>query len=325
MGLSSDVVGRWEVGIDNPSKELALIHSGRGIGYPKEGLADRAQFLEAVHANYALDFQTAAALMAQAAAFDLEGRAAGYAPQHLRARALAALHEVTAAEQAEAGPLDTNSYQAILARGETLDDWPEVARRLEAGRNDPALAGDAQKTVVLPSLALAYAHLGRLDEAKALADGSPLDCYRCLAVRGEIATLEHDWAAADRWYAALDQQTPSRPLSPAPWAESLLARGNPDGAMAKAEEGYRRAPHFADPLELWGEALMRKGDYTGAAAKFDQASRYAPRWGRNRLRWGQALLQAGKPAEARAQFEAAMSLDLSPTDRGALDALLKRS
>jgi predicted negative regulator of RcsB-dependent stress response len=241
----------------------------------------------------------------------------------VRARAFGALHEIRAAEQAEAGPLDANGYQVIPARGETLDDWAEVARRLEAGRNDPGLAGDSQKTVVFPLLAQAYAHLGRFDEAKALVDRSPTDCSRCLAVRADIATLQHDWAAADRWYAALDRQTPSRPLSQAPWAASLLARGNLDAAIAKAEEGHRRAPHFADPLELWGEALMRKGDSAGAAAKFAEAAKYAPRWGRNRLRWGQALVKAGKPAEARVQFEAAKGMDLSPTDRAALDAAMK--
>jgi tetratricopeptide (TPR) repeat protein len=325
LGVSSDVVGNWEIGIDNPSKELALIRDRRAIGYPKDDLADRVQFLEAVKANYDIDYQTAAALMAPATMFDLEGRALGYAPQHLRARVLGALHEVTAAKQAEVGPLDTNSYQAIPARGETLDDWADVARRLEAGRNDPGLAGDAQNAVVLPLLAQAYAHLGKLDEAKVMVDRSPLNCYRCLAVRADIATLQHDWAAADRWYAALDRQTPSRPLAPAPWAASLLARGNLDGAIAKAEEGHRRAPHFADPLELWGEALMRKGDYAGASAKFAEAAKYAPRWGRDRLRWGEALVRTGKPAEAKTQFEAAKGMDLSPTDRAALDGLLKRS
>jgi tetratricopeptide (TPR) repeat protein len=324
LGVSSDVVGRWEIGVDNPRVELALIHSGRGVGYPKDSIAERIAFLEAVDAYYHMNVQSAAALMTKVTAFDLEGRAAGYAPQHLRARALAALHEITAADQAAAGPLDTNNYQAIPARGETMDDWAEVSRRLEEGRNDPALAGDAQKTVVMPLLAQAYAHLGRLDEAKALVTQSPLDCYRCLAARGEIATLERDWASADRWYAALDRQTPSRPLSPAPWAVSLLARGNVDGALAKAQEGHRRAPYFADPLELWGEALMRKGDYAGATAKFAEAAKYAPRWGRDRLRWGQALLQSGKPADAKAQFEAAKGMDLSAMDRAEVDAALAR-
>jgi tetratricopeptide (TPR) repeat protein len=324
LGVSSDVIGRWEIRIDNPTAELALIHGGRAIGYPRNDVADRVRFLEGVKAYYESDFRAAADQVDTAAAFDLEGRALGYAPQHLRARALGELHEIGAAEQAEAGPLDTNSYQAIAARGETLDDWDGVARRLEAGRNDPGLTGDAQKAVVLPQLAQAYAHLGKFDEAKAMAAGSPLDCYRCLAVRGEIATLEHDWAAADRWYAELDRQTPSRPVGLTPWAASLLARGNVEGAIAKAQEANRRAPHFADPLELWGEALMQKGDSAGAAAKFAEAAKYAPRWGRDRLRWGQALVKAGKPAEAKAQFDAAKGMDLSPTDRAALDAVLKR-
>jgi tetratricopeptide (TPR) repeat protein len=322
LGVSSDVIGRDE--IDNAGKELVLIRSGRAIGYPKDQLADHIVFLEAVTAYYNSDFQLAASRMASVAAFDLEGRAAGYAPQYLRAHALGMLHEVSAAEQAEAGPLDTNGYQAISARGETLDDWAEVARRLEAGRNAPALAGDAQMTVVMPLLAQAYARLGRLEEAKALAAATPQDCYRCVMVRGEIASLEHDWAASDRWYAASDHVTPHRPLALTAWAGSLLAQGDANGALAKAEEAQNRAPHFADPLELWGEALMRKGDYAGAAARFAEAAKYAPRWGRDRLRWGQALLQAGHAAEARAQFEAAKGLDLSAADRAALDGLMAR-
>ncbi len=244
LGVSSDVVGHVEV--DNAGKELTLIRSGRAIGYPRDQIAEHVAFLEAVTAYYQSDFQSAAALMAPVATFDLEGRAAGYTPRHLRAHALAILHEVGAAEQAEAGPLDTNSYQAISARGETLDDWAGAALRLEAGRNDPALVGDAQKAVVLPLLAQAYAHLGRLDEAKALAAGSPLDCYRCLAVRGEIATLEHDWAAADRWYADLDRRSASRPTAMTPWAASLLARGDvrtgPSPRPRKPIAGRRTSP-----------------------------------------------------------------------------------
>ncbi len=69
---------------------------------------------------------------------------------------------------------------------------------------------------------------------------------------------------------------------------------------------------------------MRKGDHAGAAAKFAEAAQYAARWGRNRVNWGQALLQAGKPAEARTQFEATKGLDLSPSDRAALDGLLAK-
>ena len=325
LGVSSDVVGRWSVGIDNPGRELALIRSGRAVGFPIDQLKDRLTFLQAVQAFYRCDFKTAAALLSSSAAFDLEGRLAGYTPQHLRARALASLHEVVAAERLEAGPLDTNSYQAVPARGATLGDWAAVASRLESDRTDPGLAGDAQRTIVLPLLAQAYAHLGRMAEAKAMAADTPVDCYRCLLTRGEIATLDRDWKSADRWYAVLDRQTPDRTLSPNAWAASLLARGDIDGAIVQVQEAHRRSPQFADPLELWAEALTRKGDFQAAAARFAEAGQAAPRWGRNRLLWGEALMLSGRYGEARAQYQIANGLDLSGPDRAALDVLLART
>ena len=325
LGVSSDVVGRWSIGIDNPGRELALIRSGRAVGFPIDQLKDRLNFLKAVQAFYGCNFKTAAALLSTSAAFDLEGRLAGYTPQHLRARALASLHDVTAAERLEAGPLDTNSYQAVPARGVTLGDWAGVVSRLEAGRTDPGLAGDAQRTIVAPLLAQAYAHLGRMAEAKAMAADTPVDCYRCLLTRGEIATLDRDWKAADRWYVVLDRQTPDRTLSPSAWAASLLARGDIDGAIAKTIEAHRRSPQFADPIELWGEALVKKGDFPAAVAKFAEAGEAAPRWGRNHLLWGEALMLSGRYAEARRQFETSAGLDLSPADRAALNVLLART
>jgi tetratricopeptide (TPR) repeat protein len=180
-------------------------------------------------------------------------------------------------------------------------------------------------TVVQPLLADAYAHLGRLGEAKALIASTPLDCYRCLSTRAEIAAFDHDWAAADRWWAQLDRQTPTRPLAQAGWAASLLARGDLDGAIAQAREGHRRGPHFADPLELWGEALLRKGDYAAAGGKFAEADAHAPRWGRNHMLWGEALMLSGRYAEARAQYQIANGLDLSAGDRAALKVLLART
>jgi tetratricopeptide (TPR) repeat protein len=322
VGVSSDVVGQWSVGIDNPRRELELVRGGQA-GVPRDQRADRVRFLEAVQAFYRSDFRTSAALLSALVAFDLEGRQGGYTPRHLRARALALMHDVTGAELLEAGPLDTNTYQAILARGETLGDWAGAAGRLELGGRDAALSGDAQKTLVPPLLAQAIAHLGRISEAKALAASTPLDCYRCLIARGEIATLERDWAAADHWWAELDRQSPNWP--PTEWAMSLLARGDLDGAIEKAMEAHRRTPRFADPLELWGEALMQKGDNAGAATKFAEAEPDAPRWGRLHLMWGEALMLSGRYSEARRQFEIANGLDLSRPDRAALQVLLART
>ena len=325
IGVSSDAVGRWSVGIDNPGKELALYQSGLAIGFSNDQAAERVPFLKAVGSFYRGDFLSAARLLSPMLAFDLEGRSAGYAPRHLGARALAKLHETTAADRLAAGPLDTNSYQAIAAEAETLGDWAGTARRLELGRNDPALAGDAQRTVVLPLLAYAYAHLNRLEEAKALVAPTPLDCYRCLLARAQIATRERNWAAADRWYAETERLTPDRALAAADWISSLVARGDLDGAIAKAKAAPRAAPRYADPVELWGEALMARHDYAAAADRFAQADRLAPRWGRNHLMWGEALMLSGRYAEARAQFGAAVGLDLSRPDRAALDVLLART
>jgi tetratricopeptide (TPR) repeat protein len=325
LGASSDVVGHWAVGIDNPAQELAIVRDGSVVGLPPDQRSERMRFLEAVGAYYRSDFLAAAKGLRAVEAFDLEGRLAGFAPRHLRARALASLHEVTAAQPLEAGPADNNSYQAIAIGGSTLGNWSEIARRLEEGRDAPGLVGDAQRTVVQPLLAQAYAHLGRLGEAKALVAATPLDCYRCLVTRAEIAAIEHDWAAADRWWAELDRQNPTRPLAQAAWAASLLARGEFDRAIAVAREGYKRSPHFADPVELWGEALLRKGDIAGAAGKFAEADANAPRWGRNHLMWGEALMLEGRYREARAQFEAANGMDLSGPDRAALNVLVVRT
>ena len=325
IGVSSDAIGDWSNGIDNPGKELALVRSGRAVGLPPDQRAERTRFLEAVEAHYISDNLTAARDLSAVEAFDLEGRQAGYAPRRLRGRALAEIHEVTAAEPLLAGPLDTNSYQAIAVGAATLGNWSEAAGRLERGGREPGLAGDAQITIVQPLLAVAYAHLGRLAEAKAMVARTPLNCYRCLAARAEIAGLERDWTTADKWWAELDRQNAGRPPTTVGHAASLLARGDVDGAIAEAARGHARTPNFADPLELWGEALLKKGDFAGAAVKFAEADAHAPRWGRNHLMWGQALMLSGRYREARARFQAAAGMDLSEPDRAALNVLLART
>ena len=323
LGVSADVVGDRGVGLENPAREMELVKTGKVPGLTGAERADRVRFLNGVQAFYRYDFRTAADLLAPLTAFDLEGRQAGYTPRHLRARVLAGMHEVTAAEQLQAGPLDMNSYQALVARGETLGDWAGAAAALDAGARDPALAGDAQTTLVPALRARALAHLGRAAEAEALAAPMPLGCYQCLITRGEIATVARDWTAADRWWAELDRRAPNLPQSA--WAASLLARGDLDGAIRKAAQAHQRSPHFADPLEIWGEALLRKGDAAAAAGKFAEAAPDAPRWGRLHLMWGEALMLSGRPANARAQYAAAKGMDLAPPERAALDVLLART
>jgi tetratricopeptide (TPR) repeat protein len=166
-----------------------------------------------------------------------------------------------------------------------------------------------------PPRAYALARLGRFSEAQAEIATTPLDCYRCVRRRAQIAALQGDARAADHWFAEADRLAPSLPFADTEWGEVLLTRGDPAGAVAKLAAAHAKSPRYADPLELWGEALMRQGRPEAAAAKFAEAAKYAPQWGRLHLMWGEALAGLGRAEEARARWRAAAAMDLSPDDR----------
>ena len=221
------------------------------------------------------------------------------------------------------GPGALNLWADII-----LEDWPVAAG---AGEQELAaeLADPRQRQVAArfttPNLAVAYAHLGRLAEARALVAGTPLNCDVCVQARALIAEAAGDRAGADRWFAEAVRMAPSVPQPETIWANALLARGDLDGAIAKLETAHGKGEHFADALELWGEALMRKGDLAGAIAKFAEAGKSAPRWGRLHMLWGEALMLSGRYGEARSQYEAANSMDLTKPERAALGVLLART
>ena len=204
-----------------------------------------------------------------------------------------ALHEGVAAEQALSLALQQGAK--IPDRLMTVSIWPIKARIL--------------------------AHLGRGAEASALVAQTPLDCYDCLIARGEVAIALGQAATADRWFAEAMRQGPSLPKAEVAWAKARLARGDADGALRLALSANRKAPRFADPLELKGEALAAKGDAAGAAGAYAAAAQLAPRWGRLHLKWGEALAKLGRRDEARAQLRAATGMDLSPADGAELGAL----
>jgi len=196
---------------------------------------------------------------------------------------------------------------------------------LGLGQGQQFASAMAPLTVFRPRLAESLARLGRFAEAEAAIAPTPLDCYACLRERGRVAALQNDWPEAERWFSEAVRQAPSLPFAYLDWAQALLARGDAAGAIAKLRLAHEKGPQFADPLELWGDALMAKRDYAGAARMFADADGGAPNWGRNHLRWGQALMLDARYAEARRQFETANGLDLSKTDRAALDLLLART
>ena len=183
-------------------------------------------------------------------------------------------------------------YELAAAAG----DWPQAMTLLDQDYAALSKAGefaDITRTNFLdPRRALTLARLGRVAEAQATIQGTPIDCYRCLRVRAQVAAAGGDVPGASRWFARALAQSPNLPQAETEWAEVLLAHGNVDGAVAKLASAHAKNPWFADPLELWGEALMKKSDYAGAAAKFAEADKSAPHWTLNQRLWRQALAKA---------------------------------
>jgi tetratricopeptide (TPR) repeat protein len=170
-----------------------------------------------------------------------------------------------------------------------------------------------------PLIAIADAHLGAFQAAHRVIDTTAGDCYLCMRARGVIAALEGRRQAAAWWFARAIAQAPSIPFAYADWGAMLLHEGQYDAAIAKFALAHDKSPHFADPLEMWGEALMLQNRSDLALAKFAEAEKYAPNWGRLHLKWGEALFYAGKRSDAKKLFAIAAGLDLSPSDKTALE------
>ena len=246
-----------------------------------------------------------------------------------RIRALTGLHDIGAARREFPVMMASSATQmrkegfrvSLMVRiAAEEEDWPLLLSTL-ASATAPANAGQLESPTSDAWRALALAHLGRMAEARAMAATLPGDCYRCVRVRAQIAELAGDRAGADRAFAEAVRQAPKLAFADLEWGAALLARGQPDAAIAHLTTAARLSPNFADPLELWGEALLAQDDTKAAAAKFAEAAKLAPRWGRLHLKWGEALAKLGRADEARAKWRAAAGMDLSAADRAALAGL----
>jgi len=183
-----------------------------------------------------------------------------------------------------------------------------------------------ERTVfVRPLWAESMARGGDMAGAQALIAKTPLDCDDCVRKRGRIAALQHDWAAAARWFAMVSARSPHIPFADTDWGAMLMAKGDNAGAIAKFKLANQKGPHFADPLEMWGEALVAANRSDLALMKFAEAARYAPNWGRLHLKWGEALFWLGRKDDAGKQFALARALYLTAAERGALDRFKARA
>jgi tetratricopeptide (TPR) repeat protein len=335
LSIAENALGRFD-GLAAARRVRGEIkRTGRGFS----GLSREAALrnIDGVIDNHLGDYRSAIALWRRPPDLEIEGRQGAVQVTYLLARALMSDHDVSAGLR-----LSYPSSMGVLSgRGLSfgadadgmraagmLRDWPTFAaigEKVFANFSaDPRTRQVAFRDAAA-ALALGYARVGRLADARAMLAKTLLDCRSCLADRGWVAEIAGDHAEADRWFAALEHADSVDPFADAEWGAAMLERGDADGAIAKLKQAHRKGPHFADPLETWGEALMAKRDYAGAVARFAEADKDAPRWGRNHLMWGEALMLSGRYAEARRQFEAANGMDLGRPDRAALDVLLTRT
>jgi tetratricopeptide (TPR) repeat protein len=223
-------------------------------------------------------------------------------------------------------PRDSNAALANLLIAASDGDWALAARHGEEAeatvKSHPGIASSRLNYV--PAWAYARAKSGDMAGAEALIASTSLDCDGCLRARGKIAALKRDWTVSARWLAIVSGRSPHIPFADTDWGETLLHKGDLDGAIAKFQSAHQKGPHFADPLEMWGEALMARNRSDLALAKFSEADKYAPNWGRLHLKWGEALVYAGKKDEAKAQFARAAGLDLTPPDKAELARMKAR-
>ncbi len=241
----------------------------------------------------------------------------------------ARLHEIDRAHlmSGPTGPrtqvyLAAEDWAGLLSRLNDLSGANAAERAdFKASSSHPrAREGVSDSPDFNPYWALALAKLGRPSEAKAYADLTPLDCYRCLLSRAEVAEAMGDRSGADRWFAEAIRQNPGTGQAHLDWGRVKLARGDQASALASFRKAAEVWPKWADPLGYWGEVLLAQGDAAGANAKFSEAAKLAPRWGRLHLKWGEALAKLGKADEARAKWRAAATMDLSLAERAALKA-----
>lgn len=193
-------------------------------------------------------------------------------------------------DQLRAQDLATSRWRGAVCRGDSAAAAQAAGAATTAVELDMAQAQSTWRGVYeaklgsyyLPNQALAEARAGDLAAASALIATTPLDCYLCVRVRGQIAALAQNWPEAERWFGLAIRQAPELPFAYEEHGRMLAAHGDLTGAIAAYRAAHKAAPNWADPLEGWGEALFRQGHRQAARDKYDQALGLAPRWGRLR-------------------------------------------
>lgn len=209
-------------------------------------------------------------------------RAVDWAALHDPARAQALLSgtpdDLSAARAQGPSPYSLALPYATMAA--ERNDWAEVARQIEPLAALPLRGPLPEETVIAisPGLAVAYAHLGRLADARALLQKTAADCYACMTARAVVESLARNWTEADRLFAQADRLGPSLPRAQQAWGESRLVRGDLAGAATAFSEAAKRGPNWADPVKRLGDIAARRGLWRDAMVQYDKAIKITPDW-----------------------------------------------
>lgn len=171
------------------------------------------------------------------------------------------------------------------------------------------------RTSVLPVIARGLALGGQVDEARALIEQTPLDCYDCVVARGHVAALTGNRRAAEHWWREAIRIGPSIPMGYEALGRSRLETGDAAGALALFRTAQEKGPRWADPVKGEADALVRLGRTREALRRYAAAAERAPRWGALYVAWGGALVAEGRSDEAQERYLAAAGMDLSAVDR----------
>ena len=132
-----------------------------------------------------------------------------------------------------------------------------------------------------------------------------------LNLLGLVAADSGDYDTAIGWYKRAVAADPDDKFAIAyiNWGDALLAKGDPDGAIAKFMRATRLDPDYALAYSSWGNALTHKGDLAGAIAKHARVVKLDPEnaFAYNNL--GNALYNNGDLDGAIAEFRRATELD----------------
>lgn len=157
-----------------------------------------------------------------------------------------------------------------------VDLWTAAA----AGEDFPATTASHDYMLRNSGAWMAYARarFGDLKGGQALIAQTPLDCRRCVQLRGRIAALAGDTAAAENWFQQAIDVAPKLPQAWVDRGQARLDRSALADALADATQAATLSPHDGDAWKLWGDVLARQGQGKAALAKYDEALKYAPKW-----------------------------------------------